>query len=83
MLVYIHIHVLAGLAEAKRVKVKLRVYIHIHILAGLAEAKRVKVKLGSMHVVRPSVVRILVLPRRSSQSSDSARILTYPPFGIS
>ena len=38
---------------------------------------------GSMHVVRPSVVRILVLPRRSSQSSDSARILTYPPFGIS
>ena len=31
----------------------------------------------------PSVVFILVLPRRSSQSSDSARILTYPPFGIS
>jgi len=38
---------------------------------------------GSMHVVRPSVVLILVLPLRSSQSSDSARILTYPPFGIS
>jgi len=38
---------------------------------------------GSMHVVRPSVVLILVIPRRSSQSSDSARILTYPPFGIS
>jgi len=38
---------------------------------------------GSMHAVRPSVVLILVLPRRSSQSSDSARILTYPPFGIS
>jgi len=38
---------------------------------------------SSMHVVRPSIVVILVLPRRSSQSSDSARILTYPPFGIS
>jgi len=38
---------------------------------------------GSMHVVRPSVVLILVLPRRSSQSSDLARILTHPPFGIS
>jgi len=38
---------------------------------------------GSMHVVRPSVVLILVLPRHSFQSSDSARILTYPPFGIS
>jgi hypothetical protein len=38
---------------------------------------------GSMHVVRPSVVLILALPRCSSQSSDSARILTYPPFGIS
>jgi len=35
-----------------------------------------------MHVVRPSIVLILVLPRRSSKSSDSARILTYPPFGI-
>ena len=31
---------------------------------------------GSIH----SVVLILVLPRRSSQSSDSARILTYPSF---
>ena len=38
---------------------------------------------GSMHVVRPSVVHILVLPRCSSESSDSARILTFPPFGIS
>jgi len=38
---------------------------------------------SSMHVVRPSVVCILVLPRRSSQSSDSARILTYPSFDIS
>jgi len=38
---------------------------------------------GSMHVVRPSAVLTLVLPMRSSQSSDSARILTYPPFGIS
>ena len=38
---------------------------------------------GSMHVVRPSVVRIFASPRRSSQSSDSARILTYSPFGIS
>jgi len=38
---------------------------------------------GSMHVVRPSVVLILVLPRHSYQSSDCARILTYPPFGIS
>jgi len=38
---------------------------------------------GSMHVVRPSVVLILVLPRRSSQRSNSARILTYPSFGIS
>ena len=38
---------------------------------------------GSMHVVRPFVVLIPVLPRRSSQCSDSARILTYPPFGIS
>jgi len=36
---------------------------------------------GSMHVVRPSIVLILVLPRRSSKSNDSARILTYPPFG--
>jgi len=35
---------------------------------------------GFMHVVRPSVVLILVLPRRSSQSSNSARILTYPPL---
>jgi len=38
---------------------------------------------GSIHVVRPSVVLILVLPRRSSETSqcnDSARILTYPPF---
>ena len=38
---------------------------------------------GSMHVARPSVVFILVLPRYSSHSSDSTRILTYPPFGIS
>jgi len=38
---------------------------------------------GPMHVVRPSVVHILVLPRCSSQSSNSARILLYPPFGIS
>jgi len=37
---------------------------------------------GSMHVVRPSVVLILVLPRRSSQSNDSARILTNPPSGF-
>jgi len=37
----------------------------------------------SMHVVRPYVGRILVLPRHSSQSSDSAKILTHPPFGIS
>jgi len=36
---------------------------------------------GSMHVVRPSVVLILALPRRSSQSNNSARILTYPPSG--
>jgi len=36
---------------------------------------------GSMHVVRPSVVLILVLPRHSSESTDSARIRTYPPFG--
>jgi len=36
---------------------------------------------GSMHVVRPSVVLILVSPRRSSQSNDSSRILTYPLFG--
>jgi len=35
-----------------------------------------------MHVVRPSVVLILVLPRRSSQSTDSSRILTYPLFVI-
>ena len=38
---------------------------------------------GFMHVLRPSVFLILELPRRSSQRSDSARILTYPPFGIS
>jgi len=36
---------------------------------------------GSMHVVRPSVVLILVLPRRFSKSNDSARILMYPPLG--
>jgi len=36
---------------------------------------------GSMHVVRNTVVLILVLPRRSYQSNDSARILTYPSFG--
>jgi len=36
---------------------------------------------GSIHVGRPSVVLILVLPRRSSQSNDSVRILTYPPSG--
>jgi len=35
----------------------------------------------SMHAVRPSVTLILVLSRRSSQSSDSARIVTYPPSG--
>jgi len=38
---------------------------------------------GSMHVVRPSVVLIPVLPRRSSQGSESARNLTYPLFGLS
>ena len=38
---------------------------------------------GCMHVVRPSVVLILVLPRRSSHSSNIARILTYPPSSIS
>ena len=36
-----------------------------------------------MHVVRPSVVLVLVWPRRSSQNSNSASILTYPVFGIS
>jgi len=40
---------------------------------------------GSMHVVRPSVVPSLirVSPRPSPQSSDSSRILSCPPFGIS
>ena len=35
---------------------------------------------GSMHVVRPSVVLTLVLPRRTTQSNDFARILTYFSF---
>jgi len=38
---------------------------------------------GSMHVLRPSVVLIHVVPSRFPKSSDSARILTYPPLGIS
>ena len=36
---------------------------------------------GTMHVVLPSVLLILVLPRRSSHNNDSARILIYPPSG--
>jgi len=36
---------------------------------------------ASIRGLRPTVVLILILPRRSSKSNDSARILTYPPFG--
>ena len=38
---------------------------------------------GSMHVVRPSVVMILVSSTSSSHTCDESKILTKPPAGIS
>ena len=38
---------------------------------------------GSRHVVRPSVVMILVSSTRSSRTCDESWILTKPPAGIS
>ena len=43
----------------------------------------VHLRLGSMHVVRPSVVMILVLSTHSSHSKDDSWILMNLPFGIS
>ena len=38
---------------------------------------------GSRHVVRPSIVMILVSSTRSSNTCNESRILTKPPAGIS
>jgi len=38
---------------------------------------------GSRHVIRPSVVMILVSSTRTSHTCDESKILTKPPAGIS
>jgi len=73
LIVYSWISVIRSCSRSKH---RFRRKIQLELLLAIVHPVR-----SSMHLVRLSVVLVLVLPKRSSQSNDSSRILTNPPFG--